>query len=155
MNGAEKKIKNFYLVVNHPAGFGSFAALRRHLYKTVSGDSSREFLRGQESYTLQKQFRKRFKRDRIFVTNIDDARQLDLMDMTEHKSYNDGVSFFFFDSVDVLSMYAWFRALKNKTDKSVFEVFQDILPKSKRKPVSVTTDKGLEFPNKDIWLSTR
>jgi hypothetical protein len=149
MNGAEKKIKKVYFDVNHPAGFGSFGALRRHLNKTVSDESIREFLRGQESYTLHKQLRKRFKRDRIFVTNIDDAWQLDLMDMREHKAYNDGATFILI-CVDVLSKYAWFRALKNKTGKSVLEAFQDILRKSKRKPVSVTTDKGLEFSNKDM-----
>jgi hypothetical protein len=116
---------------------------------TVTNEDIKSFLRSQESYTLHKSARKRFKRDKIFVTNIDDNWQMDLMDMKEFKKENNGKTYVLV-VVDVLSKFVWCRALLNKTGVSVINAFKDILKTSGRKPVSITVDKGLEFSNKHM-----
>jgi len=50
----------------------------------------------------------------------------------------------------VFSKYGWMLSFKDKTGKSVADVFKEIFKKSKRKPEKLWTDKGREFYNKDV-----
>jgi hypothetical protein len=48
-----------------------------------------EWLAGQDTHTLHKPVRKRFLRNTYTVTNIDDAWEMDLADLSTISKYND------------------------------------------------------------------
>ena len=44
--------------------------------------------------------------------------------------------------------FNWLSLFKIKWKKKIIKAFQSIVPKSKREPLSLQTDKGSEFKNK-------
>ena len=56
--------------------------------------------------------------------------------------------------IDILSKYACVAPLKDKKGVSIFDAFQKILDKSRRKPKKIWVDKGSEFYNNSFkkWL---
>ena len=50
--------------------------------------------------------------------------------------------------IDVFSKFSWVIPILNKMGKTLIKAFQSIVQKSKRKPLSLQTDKGTEFKNK-------
>ena len=140
------KVKKVYSDIKHPCGLGSYSKLKS-CFKNVRGQDIKKFLRTQDSYTLHCPRRKRFERDYVFVTNIDELWQLDLADVQKYSKSNEGVCYLLC-VIDVLSKYAWVRCLKNKKAETVMCAFKDILKTSKRCPVKCQFDKGREFLGK-------
>ena len=108
----------------------------------------KEWLIKQPTYTLHKPIRKRFKRNRVVVNEIDQQWQADLVDMTSLADYNSGYKYLL-TCIDVLSKYAWAVPLENKTGLALVGAFKQIL-KSGRKPHFLQTDKGTEFLNRNF-----
>ena len=48
----------------------------------------------------------------------------------------------------MFSKFSWVIPIQNKMGKTLIKAFQSIVQKSKRKPLSLQTDKGTEFKNK-------
>ena len=105
----------------------------------------REWLRENETYTLHKPVRYKFKRNRVIVNEIDDQWQADLVDVSSLSRFNKGYKFLL-TCIDVFSKYAWVVPLRNKTSTSLVNAFQSILDTG-RSPDKLQTDKGLEFLN--------
>lgn len=141
-----KLISNIYFNAKHPAGFSSYNTLRKHVPKSISDREIKEFLQSQEAYTLHAPARKKFKRDVVYVTNIDENWHVDLADMQKFKRENDGASYILV-AIDVLSKFAMVRVLKNKSAEVVKSALEDIISKTGRKPLTICVDKGLEFKN--------
>ena len=104
---------------------------------------SEKFLKKQETYSMHRSANKKFRRNKVMVTGIDDQWEMDLMDMVLYEKENDNVRYVLL-IIDVFSKFIWLRALKNKTGMEVKEAIRDVL-KSNRKPSRVRTDKGKEF----------
>ena len=111
----------------------------------ISRNQIREWLMKQDTYTLHKTIRRRFKRNRVMVGEIDQQWQMDLADMQSMQKFNDGYRYLLV-CVDVFSKYAWVVPLKNKTGPSLVEAFKIILS-SGLKPEKVMTDQGSEYFN--------
>ena len=139
---------NVYYDPSHPAGFGSIDSLRRAV-PGATVESTREWLRGEEAYTLHKPARRRFKRDRIVVEGIDDQWAADLLDVQAIADRNDGYKYLL-TIVDTLSKKAWVRPLKVKTAAAVAEAFKDVFETDGRVPRKLRTDKGLEFRGRAV-----
>lgn len=144
-----KKIEKIYFNAKHPAGFGTFASLRKYLGPEVKNNDIKSFLMKQESYTLHAPRVKKFKRDFVFVTNIDDVWGIDLIDFRNLKAVNNNFSFLLC-VIDVLSKYAWVKCLKNKTGENVKFALEQIIEESGRQPLKIHCDKGKEFVNLDF-----
>ena len=112
----------------------------------ISRNQIREWLMKQDTYTLHKPIRRRFRRNRVMVDGIDQQWQMDLTDMQSMQKFNDGHRYLLV-CVDVFSKYTWVVPLKNKTGPSLVEAFKIILS-SGRKPEKVMTDQGTEFFNR-------
>lgn len=152
MSSWEDYLKDIYF---NPANAGSFSGpdkLYRYVKKAgkyvISKYKIRKWLQRQEPYSLQRALRHPFKRNKIFVTGIDDQWSADLMDMVKFKSENDGYSYILV-VIDVFSKYLWLRPLKNKKGTSVSKALQDILSEG-RQPSRIRSDKGQEFRSKDV-----
>ena len=100
----------------------------------------------QDTYTLHKQARRHYKRNRVIVGGIDELWQMDLADMQAHAKENDGYRYLLV-CIDVFSKYVWVIPLKNKTGPALVTAFKEIL-ESGRKPQKIQTDEGTEFFNK-------
>lgn len=136
-----------YYNPNHPASYGGFTQLYKQAKKdgkNITIRQVKEWLKGQDTYTLHKQIKRKFKRNRVFSPKIDHQWDADLMDMTQISEYNDGYKYVLL-AIDIFSRYVWTVPLKTKQAAEVVKAFQTILEKDGRKPRYLRTDKGGEF----------
>ena len=113
----------------------------------VSRYEIKNFLQGENTYTLHKPARKNYPRTKILAVGTDEIHQLDLVDVSNLAKYNDG-NRYLLTCIDVFSKHAWVVPLKNKTGKVLVEAYTKVLHKGKRKPTMIHSDKGSEFMNK-------
>ena len=129
-----------------PKGVGSYggvAALRR----VVPEQDVERWLSEQDTYTLHKPVRRRFKRRCVVVGGPNQQWQADLVDMSRLKKVNDGTTFIL-TVIDVFSKLAWCVPLKNKSAASLVAAFTQLL--SNGAPNTLQTDKGTEFLNRSL-----
>ena len=133
-----------------PENAGSFSGpdkLYRYVQRQgkfdISKNNIEKWLLRQESYSLQRGIKRRFKRNKIMVTGIDDQWSMDLMDMGKYAEYNEGCSYILV-VIDTFSKYLWLRPLKDKKGISVKNALYDIIAGG-RKPNRIRSDKGQEF----------
>ncbi|XP_053206432.1 uncharacterized protein LOC128390702 [Panonychus citri] len=141
-------LSNIYYQPNNPAGFASslklFNAAKKEI-PSLTHEQVKRWLKSQLTYTLHAQARRKFVRNPIIVSKIDEQWEADLVEMQEFSRQNNGQKYIL-TVIDCFSKYAWARALPNKSAKSVTDAFKEIL--STRSPDSLRTDKGKEFINK-------
>ena len=142
-------IKQIYYDPIHPAGFSTPNVLYKHVKEHgVTRKQVREFLLGEDSYTLHKQTR-RGARNRIIVNDIDEQWELDLSDLPAITTFNDGYRYILC-CIDVLSKHAWVLSLKRKTGPVLLEAIKKIIEDSGRKPKRIRVYKGGEFVNQHV-----
>ena len=140
------KLRKIYYDLNHPASFSRPEVLARAA--GVGIEKVKKWLRSQPTYTLHKNARKRFPTRKYVVNNIDSQWQADLADMQQISQYNDGYKYIL-TVIDILSRYAWARALKSKRGPEVEAAFQSIFDEG-RVPQRIQTDQGKEFENSHV-----
>lgn len=142
-------LNSIYFDPSHPGSFGSPAklywAVQKEGKREISLGAIKKWLKSQDTYTLHRQPRRKFKRSRVYVPRIDFQWDADLMDMTRIASHNDGFQHVLL-AIDIFSRYVWTVALKTKSGKEVKEAFSNIFSRG-RTPKTIRTDKGTEFTN--------
>ena len=98
---------------------------------------------------LHKPIIKNFPKRKVYVNGIDKIWAADLVEMQAFSKSSRGVRYLLI-VIDVFSKYGWMLPLKDKTGKSVADMFKEIFKKSKQKPEKLWTDKGREFCNKHV-----
>lgn len=136
-------LSKIYYDPSHPASYGG----RRRLQEASKKDVD-PWLKKQDTYTLHRPIRRRFRRNRVLVGGLDEQWQADLVDMASAKDDNDGHTFVL-TVIDVLSKYAWAVSLPNKRGPTIRDAFKQIF-KEGRKPEKLQTDDGPEFLNKSF-----
>ena len=131
-----------YNNLRSPGSFGSVRNLRR--YSRVSGRAAREFLAKQDAYTLHKPRKIRFPRRKTYSKGIADLCQIDLVDVSNLSSYNDGMRYIL-TYIDVFTKRAWAVPVRTKSGRDVAEAFEKIL--SDGECNMAQSDKGTEFLN--------
>ena len=102
-----------------PSATTALGGVKRLLAAKLAPDERvREWLRGQEAYTLHKAAPKRFARRPTVVAGPHEQIQADLMDVRSHKDANDGTTFLL-TTVDVFSKVGWAIPLRTKTGREV------------------------------------
>ena len=144
---AETLLKRIYYDPSHPAGLGSVAALAA--VSKVPIKRVKQWLMKQPTYTLHRRALKRFPTRKYYVSNIDDQWQMDLADMVQVQSKNQGYRYIL-TCIDILSRYAWARPLKSKGAKEVATAIADIFSASGRIPKRIQADQGREFYNAPV-----
>ena len=110
--------------VRSPGSFGGIRNLKR--YSSRSEHEVKTFLAGRDTYTLHKPRRIRFPRRKTYSKGIADLYQIDLADMSNISSYNDGVRYLL-TCIDVFSKKAWAVPVRTKTGREVTNAFEKIL----------------------------
>ena len=148
----DKIIRDVYYNTSSPACFAGVTAVLRECKRRDAGIKLKDvesFLAKQETYTLHKPTRRRFKRNVTTTAGIDVDWQSDLADMRMLKQDNDGFTYIVV-CVDVLSRYGFAVPVKRKTPDLVADAFRTIITATGRKPWFLTTDRGLEYAGKSF-----
>lgn len=83
----DRMLNNIYYKVDEPEAYAGTQPLGKKVKGRIAKDGVQEWLQSQDTYTLFKPSRKRFRRNRYVVTNINDLWQADLVDMQNLKEY--------------------------------------------------------------------
>jgi hypothetical protein len=142
----EKYLKSIYFDPKHPASFQGAKKLHQSvkeegLFK-IGLTRLRRWLQENESYSLNKPLRRKFKRGRVIVASKGDQYDADLADFQKWGRENDGVRFLLV-VIDIFSRYAWVEPLVNKSNTTVRKAFEKIF--EEEKPRRLRTDAGKEF----------
>ena len=136
-----------------PGSYGGVDKLWRSAKRRIPNLKRKDvekFLRSDDSYTLHRQYRVRYPRNRIFVSRMDQQWEADLVDMKKYSEENDDIHYIL-TVVDVLSKYAWAVPVKRKNAETMIGAFKLLLKKAKpRKPEKLHTDEGKEFTSVDV-----
>ena len=144
---SEKQLEKLYYDPKQPGSYSGYYGFRKTLRdEKIKNKKLKEWLMDQETYTLHRPLRKKFKRNRIVVYGKDNTWQADLIDLQDLASINSNYKYLL-TVIDVFSKYAWVVPLKNKTNKIVIEAFKKIF--KNRKPERLHTDQGQEFLGKE------
>ena len=156
LNEAEDKLNSWFLkkqlqylneYYTNPKNPGAFSGLST-LIKELKGFDPKflsQWILTQPSYTRHVYKRKKFRRNRVMVSGIDDTWQMDLMDIQNISNSNKNFRYILI-IIDVFSKFAWAFPLKSKEGASVYNVLAKLF--KKRKPKKIQSDRGLEFLNK-------
>ena len=123
--------------------YGGVDALRR----VIPEQDVERWLSEQDTYTLHKLVRRRFKRRCVVVGGPNQQWQADLVDMSRLKKVNDGTTFIL-TVIHVFSKLVWCVPLKNKSAASLVAAFTQLL--SNGAPNTLQTDKGTKFVNRPL-----
>ena len=124
------------------------------IYKTVQNEGKhkiryediKEWLKSEESYTLNKDVRFRFPKTNVISAGINDIWEADLCDYQKFKSKNNNYSYLL-GVICIFSRKLYVEPLKTKVSSEVIKAFRSILSKAGGKCNSLRTDMGSEFTN--------
>ena len=118
---ADQYLYDLYYSPESPASFGGVDAV----YRTVKNDGKfkisrnkiRKWLKQQDTYTLHKPVRHRFKRNKVIVGAMDEEWEADLVIMDSLSKTNKGYNYIL-TVIDVLSKFAWVEPIKTKSGEN-------------------------------------
>ena len=147
-----EKISKLYYHPIFPASLSSLGKVYkepRKVSKNLKKQDLKKWSLQSNTYTIHKSARKKFRRERIYTSRLDYLWEIDLVDVSRLKEFNDGYTFLLV-CIDTFSKYVWIQALEKKTGKETTNAFLNILNDSRRTPSNIRYDQGTEFKNKDF-----
>ncbi|RWS20608.1 hypothetical protein B4U80_10730 [Leptotrombidium deliense] len=144
----EEQLNELYYNPKNSTAFSGAEKLFSEVTKTfpyAKIEDVKHWLASQRTYTLHKNVRKNFTRNRIIVEKTDELWQIDLCDMVKVAASNNGFKYIL-TVIDVLSKFSFAVPLKTKKPQLVLKALKEIF--RIRKPVNIQSDKGKEFVNK-------
>ena len=151
-SGANSVFDQVYYNASHPESYSTLTKLQRATHEKPS--VVKNFLKSQDSYTLHFPSRRRYLRNRVVVTTIDEQWGCDLTDFRSIASENNGFSWILC-VMDTFSKYAFVQCLKNKSSECVLEGLQAIFARTERRPDQIFCDKGTEFSKYKKFLKSQ
>ena len=116
----------------------------KKLYPDVTQEDVDEYLKTDDGYTLHKPVKKPSTFRRVFTKRIGYLYQIDLVDMSELKAFNEGYCWIIV-CIDTFSKKVWCFKTKNKTAATTTDALRDLL--TVNRPEKIQTDLGSEFFN--------
>ena len=89
--------------------------------------------------------RKNYPTNKTNVFYIDNIWSLEILDLKDYGTENNGGHRYVLVVIDNFSKYGWTIPLKNKNAQTIKDSFENILISSKRKPNLIESDRGKEF----------
>jgi len=120
----------------------------RKIDQQITKSRVKKWLEKQPTYTIHKFGRKKYLRNKVIVSSIDEQWQADLNDLVSLIKYNNGYRYSL-TCIDLFCKYGWAVPLKTKKSDEIIGAFENIF-KTGRKPYKLQTDKGTEFINKQV-----
>ena len=140
-----KTLKKVYFDPSRVGSYGGVDALRRvtHAPRKIVA----RWLSEQDTYSLHKPARRRFKRRRVIVGGMNQQWQADLVDLRMLKDDNDGMTFLL-TTIDVFSKRAKCIPIPSKSAASLVAALR--IAFADDPPQMLQTDRGMEFLNKSV-----
>jgi len=138
-------MEQIYNDAKNPGGLGGVNRLAKAAL--VTKEEARKFLQERDEYTVNKERRKKFQRNKIIVTNLQQQFQVDLADLSKYYDENDGYKYLLV-AIDCFSRLASVEPLKTKSGtvvKALTAVFKEL-----GEPDKIQSDKGKEFYNAPV-----
>ena len=145
MTPSNKPLRSVYFDPSRLGSYGGIDALRR--VTRVPRKIVAEWLSEQDAFTLHIPARRHFRRRRLIVGGLYQQWQADLVDLSNLKKDNDGMTFLL-TVIDVLSKVAWCVPMKNKSAASLVAALTTTFAADWLK--TLQTDQRLEFLNKSV-----
>lgn len=147
----ESLLKKIYTDLRNPASFSSpyklYTAAKK-LNSSITLKKVRQWLETQDSYTLYRKLKTRFKRRKVLTRGLGYQHQADLLDYSALKKQNHGFTFLM-TIIDCFSRFGLAIPIKNKTGPAVARAL-DTAWKTLKFPLKFQTDAGLEFYNRHV-----
>ena len=143
-------LKNIYYNPTNSAAFSSVSKLykaARFYNPNITYKNVKDWLSGELTYTLHKQARRNFKREKIFVTYEYQQYQADVVDMQKFSKANNNYRYIL-TVIDCFSRYAFAIPILNKNGQSITNALKIVF--KNQKPDKLQTDRGLEFLNNKV-----
>ena len=145
----EKYLQDLY---TDPSKAGSFSGIQKlqesvkkeGLYK-ISKDEIKDFLEKQDTYTVNRFVRRKFKRSRVIAYGINDLVDIDLADFSRLARYNNNVRFVLV-TIDTFSRFLKVRGITSKSALNVLNALESIYENGPV-PKKIRSDRGVEFKN--------
>jgi len=102
----------------------------------------KKWLQSRDTYTLQKNVKRKFKRNKVTVYDINTQWDADLAVMERYKSDNEGYAYILF-IIDIFSRFLRTVPLKTRQCSEVVNAFNTVFKEAK--PKILRTDAGSEF----------
>ena len=134
-----------YLNPKNPGGLGGV----ERFFQSVPGKlkdkkAATRLLQEMDPYSVNKESRKKFSRNKIVVTNMQHQYQMDLADMKKYQDENEGVKYILF-AIDCFSRKASTQPLLSKEGVQVRKALEAVFAELGQ-PNMIQVDKG-EFFN--------
>ena len=145
-------LKSIYYDASKAGSFSGDSALlnqARKVDKTIKKKDVELFLSSQDTYSLHKPVRFKYKRAKTKVSAPHEYWQIDLSDLSRYSNYNNEYKFIFF-IIDVYSRYLWLEKIKNKSPRTVASALENIFNKEQTIPAYLWCDMGLEFTSGEM-----
>ncbi len=142
-------------VYYNPKSPGYLSSLRnvykeaKRLRNEITQEIVQKYLEKQNTYTLHKQVKRRFPRNRVISLGLMVDWEADLIDLSKIKKYNRNIPWVL-TVIDILSKKAFAVPAESKGPKDMIKAFSKVLKMAKTKPWFLGTDAGLEFMSKDF-----
>lgn len=150
MNKYDNLLNSIYYDIKNPNSFSNSNVLYKEAKKIdhkINLKDVENWLKAQFTHTLHKQPRRKFKRNRIIVEDIDEVWEADLVDMQEFAKQNNNYKYML-TVIDSMSKFAFAIPIKNKKSQEIVKAFERIF--KQRQPLTIRTDQGKEFLNKEF-----
>ena len=134
-----------YFDPKSPGSFAGATTFRRH-HPQYKLNNVFDTLSQYRSYTLHRNARRRFPRNKTQTGGIDSLWDIDLADMKAYEDENDGYRYLLI-AIDVFSKKVWGVPTLRKDGPTLVKAWQQLFKLTDRRPKSVRSDKGGEFKN--------
>lgn len=155
----EELLKEIYFTPEHPASFGSplklYKAAKKE-YPNINLNQVKDWLSKQPAYTLHRELKLRFKRQKVIVKGPKVQYQADLLDVSNISKQNDNVKFLL-TVIDCFSRLATAIPLKSKHAEVVKKGLEKAFIDLGGSPHKLQTDQGVEFTGQSVqkWLNSK
>lgn len=145
-------IKKLYFDLESP---GTFAGVEKvfteahRINPKITRNDVRKYLQTQDTYTIYKPKRTRFKRLATIPTGLHTHWQCDLAIFDNLYKNNDGYKYLLV-AVDVLSRRIFVAPVRSKSTKDMITAFDHLFKKANIRPHKLYSDRGLEFQSKSM-----
>jgi hypothetical protein len=144
----ENDLKSNYTSPGHPIAFSGVTNIYKYYKGKLSVEKIKDILSTIENYSLHREY-KRGQRNPSYSHFKRYQFQMDLVDIQELSSYNDGVRYIM-TVIDTFTRYGFARLLLDKKASTVLSAFKSVLKEAKEKPNILVVDRGTEFSNKEF-----
>jgi hypothetical protein len=141
-------VKDAYTTPGNKAAFSGVNNVHEQ-YSDLTQEQIKDVLSEVRAYTLHREVKKVRKHNPFFIYFKRQQIQMDLIDISSLKKWNDGITFLLV-AIDCATKKAWCRALLNKSATTTLRSIKLIINEMDTPPKSLFFDKGREFINRQV-----